>query len=114
MRNPRLFTNEARAPNWSGELAVYVKTLTRSITTDDMRHVGHLRGRIRHTVNVIRSIERMVAALDDDFFGLGVQGGGRFVEDEDEIVADGGAGDPDPLALSAALSVTAVPGGPRG
>jgi hypothetical protein len=30
-----------------------------------MRHVSHLRGRIRHTENETRAIERMVAALDE-------------------------------------------------
>jgi hypothetical protein len=55
---------EVQRAELAGELAVYVRNLTRSIT---MRHARHLRGRIRHTENEIRSIERMVAALDECF-----------------------------------------------
>ena len=51
----------------NGELAVYATNLTRSITTDDTRHLSHLRGRMRQMENEIRSIERMVAALDARF-----------------------------------------------
>ena len=58
---------EVQRAELAGELAVYVRNLTRSISTDDMRHARHLRGRIRHTENEIRSIERMVAALDERF-----------------------------------------------
>ena len=37
----------------------------------------------------------------DEFFRLGVEGGGGFVEDEDGGVFEDGAGDGDALALAA-------------
>lgn len=37
----------------------------------------------------------------DDGLGLGVQGAGRLVQDQDAGVGDQGAGDGDPLALAA-------------
>src|SRR5580704_9130425 len=47
-------------------------------------------------------------ALDDQFFGLGVEGGGGLVEQQDWAVANHNAGDADTLALTARKSQAAI------
>ena len=52
-------------------------------------------------VMTVQARHQPLQGLDHQVFGLGVQRRGRLVEDQNRVVADERAGDPDALALTA-------------
>jgi len=56
----------------ASRLAALTRRLTHCVTSDDTRHIGHLRGVIRDAERELHGIDRMIDALT-----------GRFPEEDD-------------------------------